>query len=293
MEQNNKIILFQEKQICRAWHNDQWHFSIVDVIEVLTESPSPKTYWAKLKKKLSEESGSQEFRNWEQLKMTAADGKNYKTDAANTEGMLRIIMSISSPKAEPFKLWLAEVGYDRIQEIENPELGIDRVKEIYKAKGYPDEWVTRRLQTIDIRKQLTDEWKNRGVKEGQEYAILTAEIAKATFGLSPKEHKELKGLQKPSENLRDHMTPLELIFTALGEEMTRALTVETDAKGFHESSYAAQKGGRAAGDARRAAEKRTGVKVVSNQSFLKQIEQEKQNPQLSQATDSNDDENKK
>jgi hypothetical protein len=220
--------------------------------------------------------------------MEGKEGKNRKTLVANTKGLLRIIQSIPSFKAEPFKLWLAEIGNERIQEIENPEIGINRVSELYKAKGYPDEWVKRRLQTINIREQLTDEWKNRGVKEGQEYAILTAEIAKATFGLTPTEHKELKGLAKPSENLRDHMTPLELIFTALGEEMTRSLTVETDAKGFEENAYAAEKGGRAAGKARLAAEQETGVKVVSNQSFLKQIEEEKQNPQISQDSNTNE-----
>jgi DNA-damage-inducible protein D len=292
MEQNNKIVLFQEKQIRSVWHKEDWWFSITDVIEVLTGTNRARKYWSDLKKKLTTEGYAELSENIGQLKMLSADGKNYKTDAANTKTMLRLIMSIPSPKAEPFKLWLAEVGSDRIKEIENPELAVDRVKEIYKAKGYPDEWVARRLQTIDIRKQLTDEWKNRGVKEGQEYAILTAEIAKATFGLTPKEHKELKGLEKPSENLRDHMTPLELIFTALGEEMTRALTVDTNAQGFNESAYAAERGGRAAGDARRAAEKRTGVKVVSNQSFLKQIEEEKQNLEISKETDLKDGEGK-
>ena len=285
MEQNNKIVLFQERQVRRVWHNEQWFFSIVDVIEVLTDSPQPSRYWNELRGKLQLESGNDElFANTEKLKMKSQDGKSRGTDAANTQTMLRIVMAIPSPKAEPFKQWLAQIGGERIEEIENPELGIDRIKEIYKAKGYPDEWIERRLQTIEIRKQLTDEWKNRGVKEGVEYAILTSEIARATFGLNPSEHKELKGLTKPSDNLRDHMTPLELIFTALGEEMTRAVTVDENAQGFEESAYAAQKGGRAAGKARLAAEKETNVKVVSDKSFLKQIEEQKLNPQLNDST---------
>ena len=282
MEQNNKIILFQEKQVRRVWHKNQWYFSIIDVIEVLTDSPQPSRYWNELREKLQKESENEQlFANTEKLKMKSLDGKQRKTDSANTQTLLRIIMSVPSPKAEPFKQWLAQVGQERIEEIENPEIAIDRAKEIYKAKGYPEEWIERRLQTIEIRKQLTEEWKNRGVKEGQEYAILTAEIAKATFGLNPSEHKEFKGLTKSSDNLRDHMTPLELIFTALGEEMTRAVTVDTNAQGFEESAYAAQKGGRAAGKARLAAEKETNVKVVSDKSFLKQIEEEKINSLIS------------
>jgi DNA-damage-inducible protein D len=283
MEQNDKIVLFQEKQVRRLWHNEQWCFSVVDVIEVLTDSPIPRNYWSILKKR-----EPQLHTVCMQLKMQAQDSKSRNTDCANTEGILRIVMSIPSPKAEPFKLWLAQVGRERIEEIENPELGIERVREIYKAKGYPDEWIERRLQTIEIRKQLTDEWKNRGVREGQEYAILTSEIAKATFGLSPTEHKDFKGIKNPTANLRDHMTPLELIFTALGEEMTRALTVDTDAQGFHENAEAAQRGGRAAGKARIAAEKETGVKVVSSKSYLKQLKEDKQNDRISKNSEEND-----
>ena len=266
MEQNNKIILFQEKQIRRVWHDEQWLFSIVDVIEVLTGSPRPRKYWNALKTKLSDEGFSELSQNMGQLKMPSADGKNYKTDVANTQTILRLIMSIPSPKAEPFKQWMAQVGQERIEEIENPELGIERVKEIYRAKGYPDEWIDMRIQSIEVRKQLTDEWQKREVQEGREYAILTAEIAKATFGLTPTEHKDLKGLER--QNLRDHMTTLELIFTQLGEEMTRKLAVENDAQGFNQNAIAAKKGGLAAGDARKAAEKRTGVKVVSADNFL-------------------------
>jgi DNA-damage-inducible protein D len=266
MEQNNKVILFQDKQIRRTWHNEQWYLSIVDVVEILTDSPSPKTYWAKLKKKLSEESGIQEFRIWEQLKMLASDGKNYKTDAANTEGVFRIIMSVSSPKAEPFKQWLAQVGKERIEEVDNPELGFERLTEIYKAQGRTDEWIKNRLQTIETRKRLTDEWKQRGVLEGQEYSILTATIAKGTFGLTPNEHGKLKGLER--QNLRDHMSPLELIFTALSEEATRIHAEDDDARGFNENHDAARKGGETTGAARQLFEQRTGRKVVSNDNFL-------------------------
>ncbi|MBL7817626.1 MAG: Bro-N domain-containing protein [Saprospiraceae bacterium] len=273
MEQNNKIALFQEKEIRRIWHNEEWYFSVVDVVEVLTDSPKPKRYWTDIKRRSEKESG-QGYAFCVPLKITAKDGRNRLTDCANTEGVLRIIQSIPSPKAEPFKQWLARVGYERIQEIENPELGFERLKEIYRAKGYSEEWIEVRLKTIDIRKQLTDEWQGRGVKEGQEYSILTAEIAKATFGLTPTEHKNLKGLQR--ENLRDHMTDLELIFTMLGERLTKEVAIDENAQGFNENSKAAKKGGRAAGDARRAAEKRTGVKVVSDKNYLRQIDEAKQ-----------------
>jgi DNA-damage-inducible protein D len=276
MEQNNKIILFQEKQIRRVWYQEEWWFSITDIIEVLTGSPRPRKYWNALKTKLASEGYTELSHILGQLKMPSVDGKSYKTDAANTQTVLRLIMSVPSPKAEPFKLWLAQVGAERIEEIENPELGIERVKELYKAKGYPDAWIDMRIQSIEVRKQLTDEWKGRDVKEGKEYSILTAEIAKATFGLTPTEHKNLKGLE--SQNLRDHMTTLELIFAQLGEEMTRKLAVEQDAIGFNENAQAARQGGRAAGKARLAAEEETGVKVVSGENFLKQIEEAKQKP---------------
>ena len=211
--------------------------------------------------------------------MTAQDGRSRLTDCANTEGILRIIMSVPSPKAEPFKLWLAQVGRERMEEIENPELGIERVKQIYKDKGYPDEWIDMRIQSIEVQKQLTDEWKKRNVQEGKEYSILTAEIAKATFGITPTEHKNLKGLER--QNLRDHMTTLELIFTQLGEEMTRKLAIEKKAEGFDENSEVAKQGGRAAGKARIVAEEESGVKVVSPDNFLKQIKEAKQKSKLS------------
>ena len=278
MEQNDKIVLFQEKQIRRAWHQEEWWFSIIDVIEVLTGTNRSRKYWSDLKKKLLTEGYFQLSENIGQLKMTSADGKNYKTDAANTRTILRLIMSIPSPRAEPFKQWLSQVGQERLEEIENPELGIERVKELYKAKGYSNEWINTRLKSIDIRKELTDEWKDRGVKEGQEYAILTAEIAKATFGLTPSEHKDLKQLDR--QNLRDHMTNLELIFTMLGEESTRQIAVEEDALGFEGNFDVAKKGGKAAGVARKQYEKNRNIKVVSATNFLKQIEDSKNNPNL-------------
>jgi DNA-damage-inducible protein D len=273
MEQNNKIVLFQEKQVRRVWHDEQWYFSIVDVIEVLTDSPIPRTYWSKLKTKLSKESG-QLYRNWVQLKMVASDKRERLTDVANTEGVLRIAMSISSPKAEPFKLWLAQVGKERIDEIENPEIGFERLKEIYKAKGYSDEWIETRLKSIGIRKELTDEWKGRGVKEGQEYSILTSEISKATFGMTPSQYQKFKGLER--ENLRDHMSDLELIFTMLGEASTRLTAKENNAQGFEENRESAIEGGEAAGEALKNYEKRSQRKVVNKENFLKQIEDAKQ-----------------
>jgi hypothetical protein len=266
---NNELMNFDNKPIRKIWHNDEWYFSIVDVIAVLTDSTSPKTYWGMMKKR-----ESQPFTNCEQLKMLASDGKMRTTDCASTEGVLRIIMSIPSQKAEPLKQWLAEQGKRAIDEAENPELGFERLKEIYKAKGYPDEWIKERLKNIDIRKQLTDEWKNRGVKEGQEYSILTAVIAKGTFGLTPSEHKKLKGLEKPSQNLRDHMTNLELIFTSLGEELTREQSVTEDAQGFHENHDAAVKGGIMAGKALKTIEKERGKKVVSSANFLNLMDKE-------------------
>jgi DNA-damage-inducible protein D len=265
MEDNKQVGIFEENYIRREWHDGQWFFSIVDVIDVLTESKSPRIYWGKLK-----EREPQLLTICQQLKLTSKDGKKYKTDCANTEGVLRIVMSVPSPKAEPFKLWLAQVGREKLEEYENPEIGFERLKEIYLAKGYSDEWIEGRLKSISVRKELTDEWQGRGVKEGLEYSILTAEIAKATFGLKPSEHAKLKGLEK--ENLRDHMTTLELIFTMLGEESTRRIAVRDDAQGFNENHEAAQKGGYATGSALERYEKISGESVVSSENFLKQIE---------------------
>ena len=272
MEHSDKIIIFQDKQIRRLWHKEQWYFSIVDIISVLADTPDAPNYWRVLKSRLKKE-GLETITICNGLKMQAPDGKMRLTDCANTEGVFRIIMSIPAPKAEPFKLWLAQVGREHIEEIENPELGFERLKEIYRAKGYPDEWIERRLQSIETRKQLTDEWKARGVKEGQEYSILTAEIAKATFGVTPSQHSKLKSLEK--ENLRDHMTPLELIFTALSEEATRLYSVKNEAQGFEENHDAAQKGGRSAGKARVAFERDSGEKVVTPESYLKQLQKSK------------------
>ncbi len=266
--ENSNLIPFGGKEIRKVWHNEQWYFSIIDVIEVLTDSPTPSKYWGKVKNRMKEETLKDLSPNWGKVKMEALDGKSYPTDCANTQGILRIVMSVPSPKAEPLKLWLAQVGTERIQETESPELGFERMTEIYRAKGYTDEWIKERLQSIETRKRLTDEWKNRGVKQGIEYSILTATIAKGTFGLNPSEHKKLKGLEKPSQELRDHMTPLELIFTALSEEITRSLAVKDDAQGFNENHEVAQIGGNEAGKARQNLEKNTGLKVISKDNFL-------------------------
>ena len=268
---SNKIILFQEKQVRRVWHNDEWWFAINDIIEILTESVNPADYFRKM------------LRRDEVLKKGAGQivhplsvettGGKQRMNCANTEGVLRLIMSIPSPKAEPFKLWLARLGKEHIEEIENPELGIERLKELYRAKGYSDEWIESRMKSIDVRKQLTNEWQQRGVKEGLEYAILTAEISKATFGMTPTEYQTFKGLER--HNLRDHMTNLELIFTMLGEESTRMTAVEEDAQGFVENQEAAQKGGRITGNALKLYEKQSGRKVSTKDNFLKQIEEAK------------------
>jgi hypothetical protein len=273
MEKDHKIIVFQEPEIRRVWYNEEWWFSIIDVVEVLTESPRPRKYWNALKTKLQNEGYIELSQFLGQLKMQSPDGKMRETDAANTEGMFRIIQSIPSPKAEPFKLWLAKVGYERIQEIENPELAAVRAKENYQALGYSEEWIERRMQSIAIRTQLTEEWKNRGVQEGLEYALLTAEISRATFGLTPTEYKKLKSLKR--ENLRDHMTGLELIFTMLGEEGTRIEATKRDAQGFEENKGAAIDGGSAAGDALEAFEKRTGDKVVTDKNYKHQVAEAK------------------
>ena len=259
MEKELKV--FEQKTIRHQEYKGEMYFSIVDIIEVLTESSNPRDYWKKLKKR-----ESQLGTDCPQLKLKAADGKFYKTDCANTEGVLRIVMSVPSPKAEPFKLWMASLGKQAIDENENPELTYERMMELYRAKGYSEEWIKERMQSITTRKALTDEWKNRGVKEGQEYSILTATIAKGTFGLTPSEHGRLKGLEK--QNLRDHMTPLELIFTSLGEEITRSETVEADAQGFNENREIAQMGGELAGKARKLVEDARGKKVVSAENFL-------------------------
>jgi DNA-damage-inducible protein D len=265
---DNQLAIFEQKAIRSAEHDGEMYFSIVDIIEVLTDSTKPSNYWNMLKKR-----DDQLSTICVKLKLKGLDNKNYPSDCANTEGVLRILMSVPSPKAEPFKLWLAQVGKQTLIENENPELGIDRLTELYRAKGRTDEWIKNRLQSIETRKKLTDDWKERGVTEGVEYSLLTATIAKGTFGLTPSEHGKLKGLER--QNLRDHMTPLELIFSALSEEATRIYAEENDAQGFNENHEAANKGGKTAGNARRGFEKETGRKVVSSDNFLGLKEGEK------------------
>lgn len=264
MEKENKLTPFEGINIRKVWHNEQLYFAVIDIIAVLAETASPRQYWTKVKKNLTSESQLQPF--WLQLKLKAADGKNYKTDCANTEGVFRIIMSVPSPKAEPLKLWLAEQGKRAIDEAENPELLTDRQAELYRAKGYTEEWIKRRVQSIETRKALTDEWKKRGVTDSREYSILTAVIAKGTFGLTPTEHGQFKGLE--GQNLRDHMTPIELIFSALSEETTRLLTEKEDAQGYTESHDIAVKGGQMVGESLKGYEQRTGLKVMSKDNFL-------------------------
>jgi prophage antirepressor-like protein len=268
MEEQNMLQPLSGTSIRKVWHNEQWYFSIVDIIEVLADTDAPSQYWAKVKKRDTEL-----LPIWLKLKLLAPDGKMRPTDCANTEGVLRIVMSVPSPKAEPLKLWLAQVGKERIEETENPELLTARQAELYRAKGYPEDWIAQRVQTIETRKELTDEWKKRGVKEGQEYSILTAEIAKATFGVTPSEHKTLKALER--QNLRDHMTRLELIFTALGEELSRDQSVRLDAQGFEENREAAVKGGNIAAVARQNVERLRGEQVVSSSNFLGLVNGEK------------------
>jgi len=261
------IKLFESKHIRSIWNDNEqkWYFSVQDVVAVLTESVDVKQY---IKKMLSRDEMLKS--NWGTIctlvEMKAADGKNRKTQAADTKGLLRIIQSISSPKAEPFKQWLATVGADRLEEIENPELATKRAREIYKSKGYSDDWIEKRMRSIAIREELTDEWKNRGILEQRDYAILTAEISKATFGLTPSEYKSLKGLK--SQNLRDHMTDLELIFSMLGEASTKEIVVNTNPKGFDANKKAAKSGGKIAGDARKQLEIKSGKKVISSQNYL-------------------------
>lgn len=262
------LVLFEEKQVRRAWDQaaGKWYFAIVDVIAVLTESANPAVYWRVLKKRLADE-GSETVTKCNALKMTAADGKQRLTDVADTEQLLRLIQSIPSPKAEPFKLWLARVGYERLEEIENPELAAKRMREIYRQKGYSADWIEKRMRGIAIRDELTDEWKKRGVKEQRDFAILTAEISQATFGMTPSEYRDFKLLASPKDNLRDHMTDLELIFTMLGEASTTEIARKRDAQGFPENKHAAKAGGTIAGNARRELEAQSGTRVSTRENF--------------------------
>lgn len=260
----SSIKLFESKKIRSVWveAEQKWYFSVSDVVGALTDSLDAKAYWRKLKQRESEL-----VTFCHGLKLESADGKMRKEDCADTENILRIIQSIPSPKAEPFKRWLSQTGAERIAEIENPELAQKRIRETYKAKGYSDEWIEKRVRGIAVRDELTDEWKKRGVKEGREYSILTAEISKATFGMTPSQYKELKNLDHPSENLRDHMTDLELIFTMLGEASTTEIARTKDAQGFMENQHAAQEGGTIAGNARRELEDRSGRSIISQDNF--------------------------
>lgn len=269
--QEDRIVVFQEKNIRRNWHNDEWWFSVIDIIGVLSGTDNPKRYWSDLKRKLAQEAGSEQpYEKIVRFKLRSPDGKQRETDCANTETLFRIIQTIPSPKAEPFKRWLAQVGYERIKEIEDPELASLRARELYEAKGYSQAWIEKRLRSISIRGELTKEWKERGVSEGREYAILTAEIARATFGVTPGEHSKLKGLDqvKTGNNLRDHMTDLELIFTMLGEASTTEIARKKDAQGFKKNRVAAKEGGDIAGNARKALEAKSGTAVVSRENHL-------------------------
>jgi len=268
IEPEKGLAVFQGKKIRRTWFNNEWWFSIVDIIEALTQTDRARKYWSDLKKRLIEE-GFELSAKIGQLKLVSADGKSYLTDCVNTKNAFRIIQSIPSPKAEPFKMWLAQIGKERIDEIENPELAQERMKEIYSAKGYPKDWIDKRLRGIAIRQNLTDEWKKRGIEEERDFAILTAEISKATFGMTPNEYKEFKNLPEQSKaNLRDHMNDLELIFTMLGERMTTEISQEENPETFDKSKDIAKRGGHVAGNARKEAEKELGRPVVSENNFL-------------------------
>jgi hypothetical protein len=268
-----KLAIFKGKEIRRTLHSGEWWFSIIDVIETLTGNERPRKYWNDLKKKLLLEGYEQLSEKIGQLKLQSGDGKYYATDCANTETLFRIIQAIPSPKAEPFKRWLAKVGYERVQEIEDPELATKRTRELYRAKGYSDAWIEKRMRGIAVRAELTEEWKNRDVGGRREYSILTAEISKAAFGVTPSEYKELKQLDR--ENLRDHMTGLELIFSMLGEAATTEITRTQDSQGFRENRTAANKGGQIAGEAREKLEQETGESIVSDENYLEVPESQK------------------
>lgn len=273
----SNIKIFQDKKIRSVWNDEeeQWYFSIVDVVEALTDSTDPKQYIKRMRSR-DEALNS----NWgticTPLEMTALDGKRRKVQTANVKGLFRIIQSIPSPKAEPFKQWLAQVGYERILEIENPELAQERMKQLYEQKGYPKDWIDKRLRGIAIRQNLTDEWKKRGITEEREYAILTAEISKATFGMTPSEYKDFKGLTKKNQNLRDHMDDLELIFTMLGERVTTEISEKEKPETFSDNKKVAKRGGNVAGIARKETEKELGRSVSTPKNFLPPSEQTKE-----------------
>jgi hypothetical protein len=270
----SNIKLFESKQIRTVWNEEdqKWYFVVEDVVLVLTDSKDPKQYIKRMRQRDEELA-----KGWVQFVPTLwveTSGGKQRMGCANAKGLLRIIQSIPSPKAEPFKLWLAQVGSDRLDEIENPELATQRTRELYKLKGYPDDWIEKRMRSIAIREELTGEWKNRGINEHREYSILTAEISKATFGLTPSEYKKFKKLKR--ENLRDHMTDLELIFSMLGEASTTAIVKTKDPKGFVENNIVAKQGGKIAGDARKALEVKTGQKVITSENYLPEAKVPKQ-----------------
>jgi len=268
-----KIAIFRKKEIRKTIYKNEWWFSIIDIIEVLTGTERPRKYWNDLKKKLADEGYSEVSENIGQLKLTAPDGKMRETDCANTETIFRIIQSIPSPKAEPFKRWLARVGYERVKEIEDPELATKRTRAIYKAKGYSNAWIEKRMRGIEIRETLTGEWNRRGVETDKEYAILTAEISKATFGMTPSQYKKFKGLKR--ENLRDHMKDLELILTMLGEATTTKITKDRNSKKFTPLKRDAKEGGEVAGSARKDIEKRAGKPISTRKNYLPKAEDKK------------------
>ena len=270
--ETTKIALFKGKKIRKTIYKNEWWFSVVDICEVLTDSTDAGAYWRKLKQRLKEEK-SEVVTYCHGLKLAAADGKKYETDCANTEGIFRIIQSIPSPKAEPFKRWLAKVGYERVQEIENPELATKRTRTLYKLKGYSDDWIEKRMRGIAIREELTDEWQKRGAKEQKDYEILTAEISKATFGMTPKDYKKFKRLKR--ENLRDHMDDFELIFTMLGERSTTEIHRNEDSKGMIKLKEDAEIGGKIAGNAKKELEKKLGRSITTKENYLKNPENKK------------------
>ena len=263
----SEIAIFKGKNIRKVLHQGEWWFSVVDIIEALTDSENPNFYGYRMETRVAEEEKIQLSTICRRLKMESSDGKKYETDCADTEGMFRIIQSVPSPKAEPLKRWLAKVGFERVQEIENPELATKRTRLLYKLKGYPDDWIEKRMRGIAIREELTEEWQNRGAQEVRDYEILTAEISKATFGVTPKEYKKLKGLKR--ENLRDHMDDFELIFTMLGERSTTEIHRVEDSKGVKKLKQDAKIGGSIAGGARKNLEKKLGKSVVTKKNFLK------------------------
>jgi DNA-damage-inducible protein D len=269
------IVVFESKQVRRVCHDEQWFFSVVDIVAALTDSVNPRDYWFKMKIRVKSEDGIELSTICRQLKMQAPDGKMRLTDCSNVEGLFRIIQSVPSPKAEPFKRWLARVGYERVQEIENPQLAQERMKQLYEQKGYPKDWIDKRLRGIAIRQNLTDEWKERGIDSETDYAILTAEISKATFGMTPSEYKNIKGLAKTSQNLRDHMTDFELIFTMLGEKVTTEISQKEQPDTFDKNKKVAKRGGRVAGTARKATEKELGRSIISKQNYLEKKPQKR------------------